>query len=205
MRSFAGFGKTPPKKAQTGNETDPKPKPKTSSFFNADDPPNLIELSEKDVMNVVDMMQKEFNVDENRIYLMGHSMGGAGALFLGQKYKEKWAAVAAIAPAAFTMLPDRVEMLTTFRDAGVPVMIVQGIEDFAVEIKYTHQWVNTMKELKMDHYYLEFPFGDHGTIIGDGMPDIFRFFARYTKEGKIEPERPMLFGRKKAPPAKEQQ
>jgi hypothetical protein len=31
------------------------------------EPPNLTELSEKDVMNVAAMMQKEFNVDENRI------------------------------------------------------------------------------------------------------------------------------------------
>jgi predicted esterase len=205
MRSFPGFGKTPPNETQTGNNTEPKPKPKASSFFNADDPPNLIELSEKDVMNVVAMMQKEFNVDSDRIYLMGHSMGGAGALFLGQKYKGKWAAVAAVAPAAFTMLPERAEMLTTFRDAGLPVMIVQGVEDYAVEIKYTDQWVETMKELKMDHYYLEFPFGDHGTIIADGMPDIFRFFERYTKAGKIEPERPVFFNRKMAPPANEQQ
>ena len=50
------------------------------------DPPNLAELSEKDVMNVLAMMRKEFNVDEQRTYLMGHSMGGAGALFLGVKY-----------------------------------------------------------------------------------------------------------------------
>jgi hypothetical protein len=32
------------------------------------------EASEKDVMNVLDMVRTEFNVDERRIYLMGHSM-----------------------------------------------------------------------------------------------------------------------------------
>ena len=41
-------------------------------------PANLAELSEKDVMNVLAIMRREFNVDENRTYLMGHSMGGAG-------------------------------------------------------------------------------------------------------------------------------
>jgi hypothetical protein len=57
-----------------------------------------------------------------------------------------------------------------------------------------------MKKLEMDYYYLEFPFGDHGTIIADGMPDIFRFFSRYTKEGKNEPVRPKYpFGRKTPP------
>lgn len=148
------------------------------------EPPNLAELSEKDVMNVLAMMQKEFNVDENRIYLMGHSMGGAGTLFLGQKHKEKWAAIAAIAPAAFMMLEKRVEILTPLKDAGVPVMVVQGDKDDAVPANYTRQWVDAMKELKIEHYYLEFPYGDHGTIINDGMTDIFRFFAAHTKGGK---------------------
>lgn len=44
----------------------------------AKDPPNLRELSEKDVMNVLELIRKEFNVDPNRTYLMGHSMGGGG-------------------------------------------------------------------------------------------------------------------------------
>lgn len=44
-------------------------------------PDNLAELSEKDVLNVLAMIKKEFNVDDKRTYLMGHSMGGAGTLF----------------------------------------------------------------------------------------------------------------------------
>jgi predicted peptidase len=60
-------------------------------------------LSETDVLNVLAMMKKEFNVDERRTYLMGHSMGGAGTLFLGAKYPAEWAAIAAMAPAAFRM------------------------------------------------------------------------------------------------------
>ncbi len=73
----------------------------------ANDPPNLRDLSEKDVMNVPDLVRKEFNMDPNRMYLMGHSMGGAGTLYIGSKYASNWAAIAAIAPAAFAMLPKR--------------------------------------------------------------------------------------------------
>ena len=147
------------------------------------EPPNLTELSEKDVMNVLAMMLKEFNIDKNRIYLMGHSMGGAGAIFLGQKYKDKWAAIAAIAPAAFMMMQNRAEILTPIRNAGVPLMMVQGGKDKVVPPEYAHQWVDTMKELKMVYKYIELPDDDHGTVIGDGMPDIFRFFAEHTKGG----------------------
>src|SRR5262245_11159090 len=45
-------------------------------------PPKLREYSEKDVMNVLAFMRAEFDIDDNRIYIMGSSMGGAGALHL---------------------------------------------------------------------------------------------------------------------------
>src|SRR6185369_6803224 len=67
------------------------------------DPPNLRELSEKETLEVVDLIRKEFKVDDDRTYLMGHSMGGAGTLYLGIKYPQRWAAIAALAPAAFAV------------------------------------------------------------------------------------------------------
>src|SRR5262245_21801145 len=62
-----------------------------SGRFGKTDPENLNELSEKDVMNVLGIVRKEFNVDDDRIYLMGHSMGGGGTWHLGLKYPEIWA------------------------------------------------------------------------------------------------------------------
>jgi poly(3-hydroxybutyrate) depolymerase len=56
------------------------------------EPANLTELSEKDVMNVLAMMRKEFSIDPDRTYLLGHSIGGAGALFLAEA-RRQWAAV----------------------------------------------------------------------------------------------------------------
>ena len=45
-------------------------------------------------MNVLDLVRKEYTIDPNRIYLMGHSMGGFGTWWLGQKYAGTWAAIA---------------------------------------------------------------------------------------------------------------
>lgn len=53
----------------------------------ATDPPNLSELAEKDVMNLLAMARQEFNVDDRRTYLMGHSMGGAGTLIRAQNMR----------------------------------------------------------------------------------------------------------------------
>ncbi len=92
------------------------------------EPPNLAELSEKDVMNVLAIVRNEFTVDDKRTYLMGHSMGGAGALFLGPKYVDQWAAVASMAPAAFLMQPDS---LAPVKDK-MPLLLAHGDADTVV-------------------------------------------------------------------------
>jgi len=137
------------------------------------------ELSEKDVMNVLDIVRKEFNVDERRTYLMGHSMGGAGALYLGMKHPSNWAAIAAIAPAAFSLNPDS---LASIKD--MPVIIVQGDMDTAVPVANTRRWADKLKELNMTHEYHEIAGGDHGNVIGIGMPDIFKFFDKHSKPAR---------------------
>jgi len=145
------------------------------------EPPNLAELSEKDVLTVLDMVQKEFNIDDKRTYLLGHSMGGAGTLFLGSKYPSNWAAIASIAPAAFMMQKNQKDYLGQIKNANIPAMIVQGGKDNVVPPQNTRTWTDAMKELGMKYEYVELPEGDHGTVISDGMPNIFKFFADHSK------------------------
>jgi len=145
-------------------------------------PANLAELSEKDVLNVLAMTKKEFNVDETRTFLMGHSMGGAGALFLGSKHATEWAAIAAMAPAAFRMNDNRSAILQTIKDAGVPVIVTQGDADTLVPATNTRLWIDTMRELKLDFEYKEIQGADHGTVIERGMPDIFAFFKAHPRK-----------------------
>ena len=148
-------------------------------------PPGQAKLCEKDVMNVLAIMQKKFNVDENRIYLMGHSMGGGGTLFLAHKYTDKWAAIAGIAPATpIVMREKRKDILSAIHDAGIPVMIILGDKDSTRLVSAARKWGDTMKELKMVHEYIEIPNGDHGTVKNDGMPDMFRFFKEHKKVSK---------------------
>ena len=57
------------------------------------------ELSELDAMTVLKLVRERYAVDSDRIYLMGHSMGGAGTYHLGGKYNDIWAGIAPIAAA----------------------------------------------------------------------------------------------------------
>ena len=142
------------------------------------EPPNLTELSEKDVLNVLDLIRKEFSVDEHRTYLMGHSMGGAGALHMGTKFASTWAAVASMAPAAFIMQPS---ILEPVKDS-MPLILIHGDADTVVPVDVSRRWNQTATSIKMAHFkYLELPGADHGTVITQGVPEIFKFFSMYKK------------------------
>ena len=150
--------------------------PPPGALAAANDPPNLRELSEKNVLNVLDIVRKEFNVDENRTYLFGHSMGGAGTYHLAVKYPEKWAAIGVQAPAAFSLDPNSLSKIPK-----MPVMVIHGDMDTTVPVTLSHTWVEVMKTLNMPYEYIEVAGGDHGSVISGSMPDIFAFFAKHTK------------------------
>jgi predicted peptidase len=145
------------------------------------EPAKVREASEKDVMAVLDMVRKEFNVDERRIYLMGHSMGGAGTYYLGSKHGTVWAALAPIAPAAMGMTNDRTRVLQAIKDAGVPMLVSMGDADEAVPVANVRMWVDTMKELQMNVEYKEYPGVTHGPIMAASMESIYAFFAKHSK------------------------
>jgi predicted peptidase len=127
-------------------------------------------------MNVLDIVRKEFNVDERRIYLMGHSMGGAGTLYLGARYASIWAALAPVAPAAFGLNPDSLEKIK-----DMPVIFVHGDKDEAVPVANTRRWVDKAKELNMTYEYNEMPGVSHGPVITASLPSVYEFFGKHSK------------------------
>jgi predicted esterase len=138
------------------------------------DPDKVAELSEKDAMNVLEMARKEFNVDDSRIYLMGHSLGGGGALHMGEKYASIWAGVAGLAPAAFGFQWSADQKLK-----NVPLLIIVGDKDRLVA--GSQQLADQLKDLDFRVEYKSLPGLDHGGIIGGAMPDVFKFFNAHVK------------------------
>jgi poly(3-hydroxybutyrate) depolymerase len=137
---------------------------------------NLGELSEKDVMNVLDLMRREFNIDDHRIYLLGQSMGGGGAMHLAVKYSDVWAAVGLSAPAMSIQQPEMLESIK-----AMPVIVVHGSADDRVPVTRILPWVDKMRELKMTYEYEEMPGVGHPDAIEHGASSIFAFFGKYSK------------------------
>jgi predicted peptidase len=129
------------------------------------------EQSEQDVMNVFELVRKEYNIDEKRIYLWGHSMGGAGTYHLAARYPDLWAALGVVAPAP-NVSPDQLEKFK-----HIPIIAIQGDDDRLVAI--TRRWVKKMEEIGMQHVYIEIPGGDHSLLISqnkENMAKVVNFF-----------------------------
>ncbi len=144
-------------------------------------PKNLGQLSETDVMNVLAITRRELNIDNRRIYLMGHSMGGGGTWHLGLKYPKLWAGLAPIAPAIYRS-PDA---LTKIKD--MPVILVQGDADLLVPVAMARRWAAKMKQLRMDYSYIEVAGGGHVRIAFDNMAKIFEFLTSRKRKVPAKP------------------
>jgi predicted esterase len=138
------------------------------------DATRVSELSEIDTMRVLEMTRKEFNADENRIYLMGHSMGGAGAMYIGEKYAPMWAAVACLAGFGSPDPQGKMKDTPLYMTAGSLDTLGAGGSSTAARLKAAG----------MDCEWKEVPGLDHGGIIAGAMPDVFAFFDKHIKGQK---------------------
>jgi predicted esterase len=138
--------------------------------------PRASELSELDVRNVLKLALQEFNVDPRRIYLLGHSMGGGGALYLGIKYSGFWAAVGASAPAPGSATPDDLEKVR-----ALPFILVHGDADPAVPVRFSRAWADKLKDLGMTYEYHELRGAGHEDAIFKGARYMFDFFDQHVR------------------------
>ena len=132
-------------------------------------------LSEQDVLNVIDIVEKEYEIDPNRTYLMGHSMGGFGTWWLGQKYAERWAAIAPMSG----VLPNVDYHLPRLSDVAVMVSI--GGAETPAWVEASRVQVDTMKAMGMSVDYFEPEGATHGSMIAPTVPRVFEFFSRVKK------------------------
>jgi pimeloyl-ACP methyl ester carboxylesterase len=142
-------------------------------LLNLDDPRRAA-LSEQDVLNVTDIVAREYDVDPRRIYLSGNSMGGAGTWHIGAKYPERWAA---IGPAAFGVRDPKFDF---GRLRNMPIIAVAGEFDFMRN--GVEETVAKARAAGLKPTYVMAPRGTHGTGIEIAMPQVLDFFAKHPRK-----------------------
>jgi poly(3-hydroxybutyrate) depolymerase len=109
-----------------------------------------------------------YNVDENRVYLTGHSMGGFGAWSFGPKHNELFAVVAPMSGGGSNSFAKLKEM-------GTGVYVYHGADDAIVKVGDSRRAGETMRKDGLDFIYTEVPNSGH-TLPSEVVEECFDFF-----------------------------
>jgi len=101
-------------------------------------------------------IQKENNIDSNRIYLTGLSMGAWGAWNLAFEHPETFAALVPIAG-----FVDRVPMIEDCKTAAIPIRVFHGLLDDVVNVDYSIAIYKKLKACNADVELTIFDDADH--------------------------------------------
>lgn len=126
-------------------------------------------ISEKDVLNVLEMVLNEYPVDSAAMFLTGHSMGSGGTWYIGGKYAAYWRALAPMS-GPFVM------------EAGYPWDTVKRMPIFVTEgtgatpslagSRVLRDWM-IGNSFKVKYKEVN---ADHAGMVPLVLPDVFAFF-----------------------------
>jgi predicted peptidase len=109
---------------------------------------NEIRAPLQSALDILAMVQKEYSIDSDRIYLVGQSMGGLGVWALLQKFPQQWAGAIVVGSYdGFTNLP---------AVTSVPLWIFQWEMDPAVPVEMVRDMVKQLKKAGGSPRYTEY-------------------------------------------------
>ncbi len=138
-------------------------------------------IGEKDILKCIEMAKKKFNIDEDRIYLKGESMGGGGTWYVGTRHPDIFAAIAPVYGGwdyHVNMTEEQVSKMTqleifnlekssSFAQADAllttPVFVTHGSIDESVDVNNSRYAVRLLQRWGYDIRYHEYPgYGHEG-------------------------------------------
>ena len=127
-------------------------------------------------------IQKENNIDSNRIYLTGLSMGAWGAWNLVFAHPETFAAFVPIAGYV-----DRIPMIENCKIAAIPTRIFHGLLDDVVNVEYSIAMYKKLKTCNMNVALTIFDDANHDswTRVYDNQ-EIYDWMFKQTKNRQNE-------------------
>jgi len=134
--------------------------------------------AEKDVMDVLAEVRRDYKVAANRIYLMGHSMGGYGTWSLAMKYPDIWAGLGPIAGGG---MPGGMVKIK-----HIPQYVVHGDNDKTVPVSQSRMMVAAGQKAGVEIKYVEVPGGSHVDIAVPNIAPMFDFFAAHAKDAEAK-------------------
>ena len=129
--------------------------------------------AEQDVMDVIAEARRDYAIDPNRIYLMGHSMGGYGTWSVAMAHPDVFAAIGPISGGG-----DASGMV---KIAHIPEYVVHGDDDRTVSVTQSRTMVAAGKKAGADITYVEVPGGSHVSVAAPNFAPMLDFFSKHDK------------------------
>jgi predicted peptidase len=129
--------------------------------------------AEQDVLDVLAEVRRDYNIDANRIYLMGHSMGGYGTWSIAMDHPNLFAALGPISGGGSTAGMAKI--------SHIPEYVVHGDDDRTVPVSQSRTMVEAGKKAGAPITYVEVPGGSHTSIAAPQFGNILDFFAKQKK------------------------
>lgn len=134
-----------------------------------------LEISEKDVINVLEIVMNEYPVKRSAVFLMGHSMGSGGTWYLGAKYSKYWRA---IAPMSGPFVDQANYPWDRIR--SMPVMMSEGtLATPSLEGSHVMRDWMFKQDFAFEYYEVK---ANHGGMVPLVLPAVFDFFDRYREK-----------------------
>jgi predicted peptidase len=113
------------------------------------------ERAEQDVLNVIELVTKEYGVDTSRVFLHGQNPSGSGALHLAAKYPDRFAGlVISSGPIVFDSYPfDRIRKMR--------LLVIHGDQDTVNPIEASKKMAEAAKAAGVTTVYATVPGGTH--------------------------------------------
>jgi predicted esterase len=135
---------------------------------------------EQDVLDVLELVKTRYSIDSARVYLGGHSMGGAGTWRIGLPHADQFAGLIPIAGSSAQVVPGLEAELKTGRK--IPVLMVCGVKDALVAVAGCRTLAEKAKALDAPVKYSEYPNEDHLSVAVVSIPDIFDWLDAQAKQ-----------------------
>jgi poly(3-hydroxybutyrate) depolymerase len=136
---------------------------------------HTLELSEKDVINVLEIVLAEYPVNRSAVFLTGHSMGSGGTWYLGAKYSKYWRAIAPMSGPFVDQANYPWDHLKS-----IPIMMSEGTLA-TPSLQGSHVMRDWMFQQNLTFEYYEVK-ADHGGMVTLVLPAVFDFFDRYREK-----------------------
>jgi predicted peptidase len=138
--------------------------------------PQENERAEQDVMNVIELVSQEYGVDPGRVFLHGQNPSGSGALYLGAKYPDRFAAlVISSGPIDYSSYPfDHIK-------GKMGMMVIHGDQDTTNPIEASMKMAEAAKAAGVNTVYATVPGGTHLAAYLTYASEIFDFLDKQRK------------------------